>query len=324
MTRGGRIDWVAAKQEAVDLLARVGLDEDPDTQIKHLASASSSSSRSPSAREERQAAHPRRAHRGPQRGRLAAPARPHPRPEGKGIASIIISHKLNEIEQIADEITIIRDGHSIETLDVAAGGGVDEDRIIRGGMVGRSLESRFPRPHAQDRRGLLPGEGLDDPAPADPPRATRREGLEPRSPPRRDRRPRGPHGRRPHRARDEHLRPLVRQLRLGHDRQGRPGDRTQERRGGHRPRPRLRERRPQGARAQPPRLDQALDRLGQALEDRQARRHRQLAGARHRRGLPQAAAHQDPPTSRPASPSSRAATSRRSSSRSGCSPTPTC
>jgi putative multiple sugar transport system ATP-binding protein len=54
----------------------------------------------------------------------------------------MISHKLNEIEQVADTITIIRDGKVIETLDVRAGG-VDEDRIIRG-MVGRSLESRFP------------------------------------------------------------------------------------------------------------------------------------------------------------------------------------
>ena len=54
----------------------------------------------------------------------------------------MISHKLNEIERIADEITIIRDGKTIETLDVTAGD-VDEDRIIRG-MVGRDLEHRFP------------------------------------------------------------------------------------------------------------------------------------------------------------------------------------
>ncbi|HEX2704562.1 MAG TPA: sugar ABC transporter ATP-binding protein, partial [Candidatus Lustribacter sp.] len=60
----------------------------------------------------------------------------------KGITCIIISHKLNEIAQIADSITIIRDGQSIETLDVK-GDAVDEDRIIRG-MVGRPLESRFP------------------------------------------------------------------------------------------------------------------------------------------------------------------------------------
>jgi len=70
--------------------------------------------------------------------------------KGKGIASIMISHKLNEIERVADSITIIRDGRAIETLNVKADG-VNEDRIIRG-MVGRSLESRFPdrTPHIGD------------------------------------------------------------------------------------------------------------------------------------------------------------------------------
>jgi putative multiple sugar transport system ATP-binding protein len=54
----------------------------------------------------------------------------------------MISHKLNEIEAIADQITILRDGKTIETLDIQADG-VNEDRIVRG-MVGRELGSRFP------------------------------------------------------------------------------------------------------------------------------------------------------------------------------------
>ncbi len=54
----------------------------------------------------------------------------------------MISHKLNEIEQISDSITIIRDGRAIETLDVKADG-INEDRIIKG-MVGRDLDHRFP------------------------------------------------------------------------------------------------------------------------------------------------------------------------------------
>jgi ABC-type sugar transport system, ATPase component len=60
----------------------------------------------------------------------------------QGIASIIISHKLNEIERVADSITILRDGKTIETLDKKRDG-VDEDRIIKG-MVGRDLTQRFP------------------------------------------------------------------------------------------------------------------------------------------------------------------------------------
>jgi putative multiple sugar transport system ATP-binding protein len=64
----------------------------------------------------------------------------------------MISHKLNEIEQISDAITIIRDGRTIETLQVSDGG-VDEDRIIRG-MVGRDLDHRYP-PHESHPGELL-------------------------------------------------------------------------------------------------------------------------------------------------------------------------
>lgn len=62
--------------------------------------------------------------------------------KSQGITSIIISHKLNEISEVADSVTILRDGRTIETLDVAAGS-TTEDRIIRG-MVGRDLDHRFP------------------------------------------------------------------------------------------------------------------------------------------------------------------------------------
>jgi putative multiple sugar transport system ATP-binding protein len=63
----------------------------------------------------------------------------------RGISSIIISHKLNEITKVADSITILRDGKTIETLDMEKDE-VTEDRIIRG-MVGRDLTQRFPERH---------------------------------------------------------------------------------------------------------------------------------------------------------------------------------
>jgi putative multiple sugar transport system ATP-binding protein len=59
-----------------------------------------------------------------------------------GISSILISHKLNEVLRVADSITILRDGATIETLDCHKEE-VTEDRIIRG-MVGRDLTNRFP------------------------------------------------------------------------------------------------------------------------------------------------------------------------------------
>lgn len=142
-TKRGVINWAEARLRSLDLLARVGLREDPDTPIKEIgvgkqqlveiAKALNKSVKilildePTAALNEADSQHLLDLILG-----LKA----------KGITSIIISHKLNEIEQIADSITIIRDGKSIETLDVKKDG-VDEDRIIKG-MVGRTLESRFP------------------------------------------------------------------------------------------------------------------------------------------------------------------------------------
>ncbi|MBZ6075061.1 multiple monosaccharide ABC transporter ATP-binding protein [Microvirga puerhi] len=60
-----------------------------------------------------------------------------------GIASILISHKLNEISKVADSITVLRDGSTVETLDCRKEA-ISEDRIIRG-MVGRAMEDRYPK-----------------------------------------------------------------------------------------------------------------------------------------------------------------------------------
>ena len=60
----------------------------------------------------------------------------------QGLTSIIISHKLNEVSYVADKITVIRDGATIETLDKTVDE-ISEARIIKG-MVGRELADRFP------------------------------------------------------------------------------------------------------------------------------------------------------------------------------------
>ncbi len=63
--------------------------------------------------------------------------------KAKGVTSILISHKLNEVVEVADRLTILRDGSTIETLDKESRS-IDEDRIIKG-MVGRELVDRFPK-----------------------------------------------------------------------------------------------------------------------------------------------------------------------------------
>ncbi len=59
----------------------------------------------------------------------------------KGVTCIYISHKLNEIFEIADRITVIRDGQVITTKDAKE---LDEDKLITL-MVGRELTQRFPK-----------------------------------------------------------------------------------------------------------------------------------------------------------------------------------
>jgi len=143
VVRHGLIDWEAADRRARDLLARVGLTSDPATPIKKLgvgqqqlveiAKALSKQVRLLILDE------PTSALNEEDSENLLALMRGL---KGLGITCIMISHKLNEIAQVADAITVIRDGRTVETYRVEAGR-VDEDRIIRA-MVGRPLENRFP------------------------------------------------------------------------------------------------------------------------------------------------------------------------------------
>ena len=142
-TKRGIIDWVGAKRRAAELLARVGLTENPDTQIKNLGVGKQQLVEIAKALDKQVKLlildEPTAALNGADSQHLLDLMRGL---RARGVSLIMISHKLNEIEAISDSITIIRDGRSIETLDVAADG-ADEDRIIRG-MVGRTLGNRFP------------------------------------------------------------------------------------------------------------------------------------------------------------------------------------
>ncbi|MDO5746552.1 MAG: sugar ABC transporter ATP-binding protein [Actinomycetaceae bacterium] len=61
----------------------------------------------------------------------------------QGTTQIIISHKLNELAAVADTITVIRDGKTVDVMEDIQKKGVDENQIIRS-MVGRPLDNRFP------------------------------------------------------------------------------------------------------------------------------------------------------------------------------------
>lgn len=141
----GLIDWNRANAEAAALLARVGLDELPVTpigqlgvgkqQLVEIAKALSKEVKLLILDE------PTAALNDNDSEHLLGLLR---QLKAQGITCIMISHKLNEIAEIADTTTIIRDGRTVETLNMAADE-VTQERIIRG-MVGRDLGHRFP-PH---------------------------------------------------------------------------------------------------------------------------------------------------------------------------------
>ncbi|WBB82278.1 sugar ABC transporter ATP-binding protein [Micromonospora sp. WMMD882] len=139
---GGLIDWNRANAEAGRLLASVGLAENPVTpvgqlgvgkqQLVEIAKALSKQVRLLILDE------PTAALNDVDSAHLLGLLR---RLRDQGITCILISHKLNEVTAIADSITVLRDGRTVERFDTA--GGVTQDRIIRA-MVGRDLESFYP------------------------------------------------------------------------------------------------------------------------------------------------------------------------------------
>jgi len=140
----GIIDWSLAYARTRDLLERVGLKESPDTlvtdlgvgkqQLVEIAKALSKKVKLLILDE------PTASLNEKDSDALLALLLQF---KAQGISSILISHKLNEISKVADSITVLRDGSTVETLDCREEA-VSEDRIIRG-MVGRALEDRYPK-----------------------------------------------------------------------------------------------------------------------------------------------------------------------------------
>ncbi|KPG76586.1 multiple monosaccharide ABC transporter ATP-binding protein [Frigoribacterium sp. RIT-PI-h] len=142
-SKNGFIDWNKTNLDAAGLLARVGLRDNPITKVVDIGVGKQQLVEIAKALSKRVKIlildEPTAALNDDDSAHLLDLIKSL---QGQGITSIIISHKLNEIKAIADKVTIIRDGKTIETLDMHADE-VSEDRIIKG-MVGRDLESRYP------------------------------------------------------------------------------------------------------------------------------------------------------------------------------------
>jgi putative multiple sugar transport system ATP-binding protein len=141
--RGGLIDWNRANHEATELMNQVGLHENPMTPVSQLGVGKQQLIEIAKALSKEVKLlildEPTAALNDTDSAHLLDLLR---KLKARGITSIMISHKLNEIESVAESTTVIRDGKTIEELDMSDSD-VDQDRLIRG-MVGRDLEHRYP------------------------------------------------------------------------------------------------------------------------------------------------------------------------------------
>ena len=70
----------------------------------------------------------------------------------RGVAVVYISHFIEEVRRVAQRYTVLRDGRTVETADIPAGAGAEDEssfvrRVIQA-MAGRTLEAAFPHvPH---------------------------------------------------------------------------------------------------------------------------------------------------------------------------------
>jgi rhamnose transport system ATP-binding protein len=155
--RLGVVDWKAMHREARRLLREIGADFAPDApvrglgaadrQLLEIAKALSSSARllimdEPTAALSLQEV-----------DNLFAVVR---RLHARGVSVLFISHRLEEVSEIADTVTVLRDGRHVETRPAPELGQGEMIRL----MVGRSLDALFPKEAAEIGEPVLKVEGL--------------------------------------------------------------------------------------------------------------------------------------------------------------------
>ncbi len=143
----GVIDWYEAFSRSKELLAKVGLSENPDTlvdtlgtgkqQLVEIAKALGKKVKLLILDEPTSSLNERDSDA---LLALLSDFRDH------GMASILITHKLGEVLKVADQITVLRDGQTVANFNCHAEK-IDEDQIIKA-MVGRDLTDRYPPRHA--------------------------------------------------------------------------------------------------------------------------------------------------------------------------------
>jgi ABC-type sugar transport system ATPase subunit len=76
--------------------------------------------------------------------------------KARGIAIVYISHRLEEVAQLADRVTVLRDGRVVQTLPPAS---ASPQRLIEL-MVGRDIGDLYPKPKVEIGEVVLRAEGI--------------------------------------------------------------------------------------------------------------------------------------------------------------------
>jgi putative multiple sugar transport system ATP-binding protein len=150
----GVIDWFEAFRRAAELLKKVGLKEHPNTLITNLGTGKQQLVEIAKALNKKVKLlildEPTSSLNETDSNKLLTLLKEF---RAHGISSILITHKLNEVMKVADRITILRDGRTVDTLDTSTAK-VSEDRIIKA-MVGRELTDLYPQRHARIGETIL-------------------------------------------------------------------------------------------------------------------------------------------------------------------------
>ena len=78
--------------------------------------------------------------------------------KAKGVAILFVSHKLEELFELCDRVTVMRDGEHIITEDTV---NLTEDSLINA-MVGRTLDNLYPKEFGTKGEVWLEAKGLNE------------------------------------------------------------------------------------------------------------------------------------------------------------------
>ncbi|GHS96889.1 monosaccharide-transporting ATPase [Synergistales bacterium] len=138
----GKIDWKTIREQTIKLLTNEGLSYSPDTKLRELSVSDIQMLEISKAVSQNCKIiimdEPTSAITQKEVAILFDKVRAL---KARGVSVIYISHKLDEIFQIADEITVFRDGKVVETHHASE---LDIDKVISM-MVGRKLENSYPK-----------------------------------------------------------------------------------------------------------------------------------------------------------------------------------